>query len=317
MITGIDVSKDTLDLVVISEGKPVYTDKVSNDKKGFRALLKRVKDSHVIMEATGPYYVQLALFLATSKVKVSVINPLVIKRFSQMRMSRAKTDRKDALLIAQYGQTEKPGLWKPPSELTFQLQQLEAYLEGLKKRKGILSNQLHAFKSSGVLLKDLDKEIREELDDYDRKIKERERQINDLINHEYSGMMANLKSIPGIGDRSATVMILNTRGFQDFQSHKQVISYFGLSPRIFESGKSIKGKAKICKMGMSQVRKTLYMGARSAIRYNKACKELYDRLRAKGKPYRVALIAAVNKLIKQAFSIAKSGQRYRVDYIRG
>src|SRR5690554_4484479 len=165
-------------------------------------------------------------------------------------------------------------------------------------------------------MKGLDKEIQEEIEDYNKKIEERERLINDLINQEYSGLMANLKSIPGIGDRSATVMILNTRGFQDFQSYKQVISYFGLSPRIFESGKSIKGKAKICKMGMSQVRKTLYMGARSAIRYNKACKELYDRLKAKGKPYRVALIAAVNKLIKQAFSIAKSGQRYRVDHVR-
>lgn len=314
MTTGIDCSKDFLDLVVISDEKTVYTGKVTNDQKGFLALLKHVEGTHVVVEATGPYNLPLALFLAEHEIKVSVVNPLVIRRFSQMRMSRTKTDRKDALLIAQYGQTEKPDLWKPPSALTFQLQQLETYLEMLKKMKRMLSNQLHAFKASGVLLKDFEEEIQGQIDDFDIKISEQEKKINDLINQEYSGLMKNLKSIPGIGDRCATLMIINTRGFQDFQSYRQVISYFGLSPRIFESGTSVKGKAKICKMGMSQVRKTLYMGALSAVRYNKTCKALYDRLREKGKAYRVAMIAVVNKLIKQVFAIAKSNQSYQVDY---
>lgn len=316
MITGIDCSKDSLDFSVISEEKTMHRGKVANDKRGFKALLKYVKDSHVVMEATGPYSVPLALFLVENKVDVSVVNPLMIRRFSQMRMSRAKTDRKDALLIAHYGRTEKPDLWRPPSALTFQLQQLEAYLEMVKKMRVMSVNQLHAFKSSGVLLKEFEKELHEQIEGFEHKIKEQEKKINRLINKEYSGLMANLTSIPGIGDRCATLMIINTRGFQDFQSHKQVIAYFGLSPRIFESGTSVKGKAKICKMGMSQIRKVLYMGALSAIRYNKACKELYDRLRAKGKPFRLALIAAVNKLIKQIFAIAKSNQPYRADYVR-
>lgn len=67
-------------------------------------------------------------------------------------------------------------------------------------------------------------------------------------------------------------------------------------------------------MGMGQVRKVLYMAATSAIRCNKACKDLYERLRAKGKPYRVALIAAVNKLIKQVFAIAKSNKPYTAQF---
>lgn len=108
------------------------------------------------------------------------------------------------------------------------------------------------------------------------------------------------------------MLIIATDGFGMFENYKQVISYFGLAPRIYESGTSVKGKGHICKMGMGQMRKVLYMAATSAIRCNKACKELYDRLRTKGKPYRVALIAAVNKLIKQAFAIAKSGKPYTV-----
>ena len=125
--------------------------------------------------------------------------------------------------------------------MIFELQQLETYLDGLKKRKGILSNQLHAFSSSGVLSKKLEQELKEELDGYDLKINEKEKQISGLIEQEYKELASNLKSIPGIGNRSATVMILSTNGFQNFDSYKQVISYFGLSPRIFESGTSVRG----------------------------------------------------------------------------
>lgn len=314
MVTGIDCSKDFLDLVVLSGEKVQFSARFANHKDGFEALLQYVKDSHVAMEATGPYYLPLAMFLEQNQVKVSVVNPLVIKRFSQMRMSRTKTDQKDAMIIAQYTQKENPTLWKCPNILLLSLQQLETYLDSLKVRRAMLGNQLHAFESSGVLQKDLAKEISEELQVYDDRIKSTETKITVLIDQWYGQLKENLKSIPGIGERSATLMIIKTNGFENFDNYRQVISYFGLSPRIFQSGTSVKGKAKICKMGMSQVRRTLYMAANSASRFNKACKELYDRLRAKGKPFRVAIIAVVNKLIKQAFAIAKSNIAYRADF---
>jgi transposase len=63
------------------------------------------------MEASGPYYLRLATFLAEKGITVSVINPLVIRRFCQMRLARAKTDKKDACMIAAYGSTENPPRW--------------------------------------------------------------------------------------------------------------------------------------------------------------------------------------------------------------
>jgi transposase len=314
MTTGIDCSKDFLDLANIEDCQKVsFTGKFSNDKEGFEKLLKHVeKSALIVMEATGPYYMQLAIFLKGKGLLVAVVNPLVIRRFCQMRMSRAKTDKKDAILIAQYGLLEKPAEWKAPSELVIQIQQTETYVEGLKKRKQIANNQLHAFKHTGQLSKPLEKEIEEEIEGYNKKIAEKEKEILGLLEKEHGKLLKNLKSIPGIGDRSAILLILTTNGFNNFASYKQLISYFGLAPRIYESGSSVRGKARICKMGMSQVRKTLYMAAKSAILYNKTCKELYDRLRAKGKAYRVALIAVVNKLIKQAFAIAKSETAYTV-----
>lgn len=312
MVTGIDCSKDYFDIAVLRDGRFSFTGRFSNDRPGFEAMLAHIMDTHVVMEATGPYYFQLARFVYDSGIRVSVVNPLVIRRFSQMQLSRAKTDRKDARGIAEYAALRRPKLWEPPRQEIQRIRNMETYLEGLKQRMGMLSNQLHAFEAAGTIEELLYEEIKGEVESYRQRIKEKERQVEDLIKLGYAEMSANLRSIPGIGPRSVSMLIIATDGFERFENHKKVISYFGLAPRIYESGSSVKGRGHICKMGMGQARKVLYMAATSAVRCNKACKELYGRLRAKGKPYRVALIAAVNKLLKQVFAIAKSGRPYMV-----
>lgn len=310
MVTGIDCSKDYFDIAVLRDAKFSLVKRFSNNMEGFENLLPHVVNTHVVMEATGPYYFQLARYLYDSGVEVSVVNPLVIRRFSQMQMSRAKTDKKDAGGIAEFATMTKPKLWAPPTQEIQRIRNIETYLEGLKRRMHILSNQLHAFEAAGTIDELFRDEIEAEVESYGQRIKEKERQIEELIKSSYAEMSANMRSIPGIGPRSVSLLISATDGFDRFENYKQVVSYFGLAPRVYESGSSVKGKGHICKMGMGQVRKVLYMAATSAIRHNKACKELYDRLKAKGKPYKVALIAAVNKLLKQVFAIAKSGRPY-------
>lgn len=314
MVTGIDCSKDYFDITVLREGKVTFKSRFSNNIQGFTDMLPHVLETHVVMEATGPYYFQLARFVHDSGIRVSVVNPLVIRRFAQMRMSRAKTDKKDALVIAEFAQMTSPKLWEPPTQAIQSIRNLETYLECLKQRRQMLSNQLHAFEAADTIDKLLYNEIKEEVEGHDKRIKEKERQIEELIKQNYAEMAGNIRSIPGIGPRSVSMLVIATDGFSMFENYKQVISYFGLAPRIYESGTSVKGKGHICKMGMGQIRKVLYMAATSAIRCNKACKELYERLRSKGKPYRVALIAAVNKLIKQVFAIAKSGEPYKAQF---
>ncbi|KHJ36484.1 transposase IS116/IS110/IS902 family protein [Pedobacter glucosidilyticus] len=314
MVTGIDCSKDYFDIAVLREGKITFKSRFTNNSQGFMDMLPHVQDTHVVMEATGPYYFQLARFVHDSGLRVSVVNPLIIRRYAQMRMSRAKTDSKDAMVIAEFAQMTSPKLWTPPTEEIQKIRNLETYLEGLKQRRQMLCNQLHAFESAGTIEQLLYNEIKEEVESYDKRIKDKECEIEKLIKQNYAEMAVNIRSIPGIGPRSVSMLIIATDGFGMFENYKQVISYFGLAPRIYESGTSVKGKGHICKMGMGQIRKVLYMAATSAIRCNKACKELYERLRGKGKPYRVALIAAVNKLIKQVFAIAKSGEPYKAQF---
>lgn len=160
---GIDISKLFFD-VALTDGQVYRHYRFDNNKAGFLALLKVLPvDSIVVMEASGPYYLRLANYLSEQRIRVSVINPLMIRRFCQMRMTRAKTDKKDARMIAEYGRAEKPALWQPPQEHVITLQQMEALLAHVNKEYTAVNNQLESFISSGMLDKRLEQCIREEL----------------------------------------------------------------------------------------------------------------------------------------------------------
>lgn len=138
--------------------------------------------------------------------------------------------------------------------------------------------------------------------------------MGQIAQAHYSDMLTNLETIPGMGKKTAVMLTVLSGGFTRFDDYRKLSSYIGICPRIFESGTSVKGKARICKMGMSRIRATLYVCSWSARRYNKACRDLYERLLAKGKAKKLALIAVANKLLKQAFTIAKQQTKYQENY---
>ncbi|NJL56378.1 IS110 family transposase [bacterium] len=148
----------------------------------------------------------------------------------------------------------------------------------------------------------------EQLKNIDGKIKE-------IIKEHYEDLNAFLTSIPGIGPKTAAVLILITEGFTKFETYKAVIAFAGLAPRTFESGKSVKGPSHICKIGAKHLRKLLYECAHSAKRFNPICKKLFDRLyHEKKKPFKVAMMAVANKLIKIAFALAISKTKFDPNY---
>lgn len=311
---GFDVSKLFFDVHVIHEGKE-QSCRFSYDDKGLAALVKWLPHTaHCVMEATGPYYLRLACCLYNNSFRVSVVNPLVIKRFSQMRLLRAKTDKADAKMIAAYALTEQPLLWQPPTTYVVKLRQMEALLHRLEKHRSALLCQKEAFTSSNMLDKEVQQMLNKCLSDVKKQIERIEKKMEVAINECYKHEYNNLQSIPGIGKKTAIILIVLTDCFKKFENYKQVSAYIGISPRIFESGTSVRGKTRICKMGMSRLRALLYLCAWSAKRCNKACTNLYERLVAKGKSKRLALIAVANKLIKQAFAIINSNSTYQQDY---
>lgn len=298
---GIDISKLTFD--VCKNGSHFQ---FSNDKKGFKGFRKLLnpQTDWCVMEASGPYCQQLASYLYAEDIKVSVVNPLVIKRFCQMRLIRAKTDKKDAAMIADYGNTEHPSAWEPDPAYLIELKQMHTLVNQLDKSRTGLVRQLESFQHAIFLSQSVKKTLVKTINDLEKQIAQIEKEMENLIKKYHPEMFDQIISIPGIGKKTSLFLIVITGGFTKFESAKQLSSYVGLSPRIYESGTSVKGRSRITKMGMSRIRAMLYVCTWSAIKCNKACKEIYERLLLKGKSKRLALIAVANKLIKQVFAVA-------------
>jgi len=307
---GIDISKHTFDVVNQSGKHWQY----ENSSKGFLKFKRIIKaESVCVMEATGVYHLPLANYLHSKNIELSVVNPTRIKRFSQMTLNRNKTDKSDAKMISSYAQKQKIELWNPAPDLIEQgkdlVQIIEQYIEfraGLKNKK------------DGLKSKKADKSLIEivvnQIDNISVSIKELQVKLIDMVKEYDSDLLENITSIVGIGQNTAALLILSTEGFTNFESAKQLSSYFGLAPTEYSSGISINGSRKISKMGNPLVRKKLFMCSLQASRYNKSCIDLYQRLLAKGKPKKVALVAVANKLLKIVFAISKSGIPYDREY---
>ena len=124
-----------------------------------------------------------------------------------------------------------------------------------------------------------------------------------------------LKSIPGMGHKTAMLLIILTDGFDRFDNAKQLCCYSGITPTIRRSGSCVRGRSRISKVGNKKLRNLIFLCSFSACKYNKACREIYERIVAKGKSKKLALIAVCNKLLKQAFAIAKSGLPYDEGFV--
>jgi transposase len=134
-----------------------------------------------------------------------------------------------------------------------------------------------------------------------------------LTKQHFPDQLQRLTSIRDISTTIATVLIEVTNGFAQFHSAKALAKYIGVVPVIYQSGKSQMTKG-ICKTDDPQLRSLLYMASWSAVRYNKPCQELYQRLKAAGKAPKVALIAVVNKLLRQAFAVVRFNQDFDPNY---
>jgi transposase len=313
---GIDISKASFDVAIKQKNGKFKLFQLENNLKGFKKLIKQIdSESITVMEATGTYFLPLASFLHKNNYKVAVVNPLQIKHFVRMRMVRAKTDKKDALMIASYGESENPKIWKPKQEIIQQIAQLHTIVEGLTKQETAIKNQLEAFNQLIVndkigerTLLSLLKKIKEEKNKLENRMLE-------LITKHYEETFLLLMSIPGIGKKTAMMLIVISDDFNKFDSAKQMAAYLGMSPRIYQSGTSVNGRGHISKMGNKYIRKLLYICSWSAKRYNKQSKLMSERLEKKGKPKKVINMALANKLLKQAFGVAKNRKKYDENYV--
>ena len=309
---GIDISKDRFDVYSDKTGYNSY----SNTKDGFKAFLKVLnRTSHCVMEATGCYHHKLAMFLYEKGIIVSVVNPLVIKRFIQMKLRRLKTDKSDAFMIYSYASEQAVEEWQPEKEYIERGKELLSLIQTYLRQSTALKNKLHASESKGQAKGVIISSMKRQLRNLKRERQFLEQELELLIKTHEPKLFTRLTSIPGIGKKTAVLMMVSTSNFTGFNSYKQVSSYLGLAPNERSSGSSIRGKSRISKTGDGLLRNHLFMCSFTASVHNPQCKALFERIVAKGKSKKLALIAVCNKLIKQAFAIAKSGLPYDYNYV--
>lgn len=313
---GIDVSKTTF-VVAYSSAKNSKVATFPNTVKGVALFIKTIspEEHRVVMEATGNYSMLLAYLLDKKGIVFSMENPLKIKNFARTMLMVNKTDVQDARMIAEYGEKMNPAPFNMRSESILILKQKRTVIRQLKKQLVATKN----LKGSLAVLPVFDSKCKRTLENtiefLERQLKKMESELTSVANELYKKQMSLLTSIKVIGATLAAALIITTGGFTYFDNAKQFTRYIGISPNYQQSGTSVNYRGHINRNGDPTLRSNLYIAACSSIRCNSECRECYNRLRASGKPGKVAIVAVANKLIRQAFAVISNDTPYIDGYV--
>lgn len=309
---GIDVAKDKLD-VFINGHKGQFV----NDPKGHKSLVSWLKkkkllhDLHACLESTGKYSSVIAEYLHSKEIKVSIVNPCLIKNFALSLGKRNKTDSIDCEVIARFCEVNQPTLWEAPPESVKALTELTRAIDDLKKQKQALNNRLE-----GRINKTVEKSLLKIIQSLEAEINELENKASEIVSDDegLNNKKKLLMSIPGIGEQTAQIILSETKGEPEkFYSSRALVAYSGLNPSSRQSGKSLNWSS-ISRQGSSYFRTKLYFPTLSAIQNNSLIKTFYKKLIERGKAKMQAICACMSKLLKFAYGVLKSGKEFNPNY---
>ena len=312
-VVGIDIAKSSFEIATLQPNDKYRTKgNLPNNSQGFQALdawlaKYAMADAWVIMEATGVYHLELAEHFYRLGYRIAVINPACISSYAKSQLQRVKTDKVDAKLIALYGQRHVDELhaWQPEPLAQRRLRALVRRLEDLKELEQMECNRLDVSDAS------VQTSIRSVIQHLEQEIAATLQAIKDHIDddpdlHDKRDLLV---SINGISDKTAALILAELGDPLRFRDSRAVVAFAGLNPRLQESGRH-KGRVRISRMGSASLRSGLYMPALVAMTHNPAIKALSERLKAKGKPGKQIVCAAMRKLLNIAYGVLKSGKPF-------
>lgn len=315
---GIDVSKAKVDAALLLANGKFKSKVFANDATGQQALLQwllaHVPDArealHTCMEATGVYHEALACFLHDQGLTVSVVNPLLVKRFAEVSRLRNKTDAGDARCLALFCKTNAPQCWEAPSVAVRALQALVARLDTLQAMRQAECNRLDVAHSSVA------DSVRQVISDLDGAINQVRAQIASTIDDDpdLKQRAALLLSIPGLGTKTVPQLLAYIGRPERFKSVKALIAYAALTPLIRQSGTSLDKRRGTHPMGHQALKRMLYFPAMVAGRYNPLVAVFWARLKAQNKPGKVIVVACMHKLLAIAYGVLRSGKPFDANY---
>ena len=312
---GIDIGAGQVDVVAYEAGQFSKPSCYSQAPEGHKQLIKQLKTLHptvVVMEATGVYYLDLAIALAEAGLPVAVINPKSSKHFAQIKLQNSKTDRLDAALLAEYGARMEPRRWTPPDQNRQALRSLGRQINRLIGSRTQAKNRLHAMKATKTTPRILIDDESQAIDVLDQRI-ERLRQAALMLLEkapELKRLHAHCCAAKGIGDASALALLAELCVLPEHLKAAQVSRHAGLDVRLHQSGSSVNQKARISKAGNAYIRSALYMPALSAVRFDPHAKAFYEALVARGKTKMQAQVAVMRKYLTGLWACIKTDQAF-------
>ncbi len=269
----------------------------------------------VVLEATGSYWVTLAVTLHQVGVAVSVVHPNHVHNYAKSLPQRAKTDARDADLLAQFARERQPPTWTPPPQVYHELRQRLVAREALLEMRKQARNHVHAFVQWPVQIASVKAQLEAVLADLDGRIATLEREISDVLRASaWAESAVLLQTIHSVGALTPAWLLVLTLNFEQCPTAEATVAYAGLAPLPYESGRSVRGRARIGHGGNKRLRTTVYLATLNAARFNPVIRDFYERLRVAGKPPKVARCAAARKLLQIAWAVVTKRRPFAAAY---
>jgi len=304
IFVGIDVSKKKLDVALLPSGEFFQ---VVNSPDGLSLLLEKFKGhaiAAIVVEATGGYEQPCVAALADARLSVAVINPRRARDLANGLGKLAKTDRIDASVLAYYAQHGE-------IHKALQTPEKQAQLEALvtRRRQLVSMRAMEQTRLEHTTFPKARSDVQEMLAFLSRHIEQIEEQIAKVIDSDdhWSDLARRLQTVPGIGKATAQILLAELPELGQL-NRQEIAALSGVAPYHRDSGQR-KGK-RVIRGGRSALRTTLYMAALTARTWNQKIKTFFERLRAAGKPFKVALVACIRKLLTILNQIAKTGRAW-------
>jgi len=323
---GVDVSKDTLDLSVVMEGKNLQHYRIKNSLQVIRSTVKKimrdlratVEDTIFCMEYTGMYNLPMVKWLHSQNGKIWLESGVHIRK--TLGLVRGKNDSVDSLRIAMYAYTnrQKVKLWKAPRKVIERIAALLSQRARMVKAKKQLSTanlEQRKFLDKGIMM-NLNKYTNKTVVVIQKQIDAIEKEISGLISEDekLNHMYQLITSVNGIGFVTASYILVTTNEFINISDPKKYACYSGVVPFEHTSGTSIRGKNRVSQMANKKIKTLLHMAALTAIKMKGEIQDYYLRKVKEGKNKMSILNAIRNKLVLRIFACITQNRVYENNY---
>lgn len=312
---GLDVGAHSVAMAWRQKGRTAGTWDIEQTPKGHALAIKKLlklKPACVVMEATGIYYLDLAIALSKAGLPVSVINPKSFHNFAKLTLTNSKTDGIDAQLLAEFGERMTPRLWVAPSPAHLALRAMGRHLNRLTGHRTRNKNELHALQATGTTVQILIDDEEEAIASLDRRIERIRKAAREEITLcpdlelRFNCMLA----APGVAEVSAISLLAELATLPITLKSAQVSRHAGLDVRLTQSGSSVDKPGRMSKAGNGYLRAATFMPALSAIRCDRYVKAFYEGLVARGKKKMQAIGAVMRKYLTGLWACIRAGEKF-------